>query len=138
MPATRVTVALNAKQSQKAPLLVPACASIDPLHGASIRALVFKAAQSKLRLKKPLRIYVGGTGHELLTEEDWKHNIRDDVVLLVSGGEEFVGVKRESNVHSKSLRGLLSTFALQTSVHQMSQHSSLTFGTSTSQPSLCC
>jgi hypothetical protein len=101
MPATRVTIALNAKQSQKAPLLVPASASADPVSATSIRALVFKTAQSKLRLKKPARVYVGGTGHELLNEEDWKRNIKDDVVLLISAGEDFVGVKRESGVHGK-------------------------------------
>jgi hypothetical protein len=101
MPATRITIALNAKQSQKAPLLTPASASLDPVSASSIRALVLKTAQSKLRLKKPTRIFVGRTGHELLTEEDWKRNIRDDVVLLISAGEEFVGVKRESGVHGK-------------------------------------
>jgi hypothetical protein len=44
---------------------------------------------------------VGGTGHELINEEDWKYNIKDDVVLLISAGEDFVGVKRESVVHGK-------------------------------------
>ncbi|KAH3918499.1 3'-phosphate/5'-hydroxy nucleic acid ligase [Parastagonospora nodorum] len=100
MPATRVTIALNSKQSLKAPLLIPASTSADPAASTSIRALVFKTAQSKLRLKKPTRIFVGRTGHELLTEEDWKTNIKDDVVLLLSAGEDFVGVKRESNVHA--------------------------------------
>jgi hypothetical protein len=99
MPATRVTLALNAKQTQKAPLLIPASATADPAAASSIRALVFKSAQSKLRLKKPSRIYLGGTGQELLSEEDWKRNIKDDVVLLVSAGEEFVGVKKESSTH---------------------------------------
>jgi hypothetical protein len=112
MPATRITVALNANQSQKAPLLVPASASPDPVQSGSIRALVFKTAQSKLRLKKPSRIYLGGTGHELLNEEDWKHNIKNDAVFLVSAGEEFVGVKRESSVHGKFILSILSTFAL--------------------------
>jgi hypothetical protein len=101
MPVTRVTIALNAKQSQKAPLLIPSSASADPSSATSVCALVFKNTQSKLRLKKPARVYVGGTGHELLNEEDWKHNIKDDVVLLISAGEDFVGVKRESGVHGK-------------------------------------
>jgi hypothetical protein len=101
MPATRITIALNAKQSQRAPLLIPASASPDPSNASSVRALVVKTAQSKLRLKKPTRIFVGGTGHELLSEDDWKSNIRDDVVLLLSAGEEFVGVKRESGGHGK-------------------------------------
>lgn len=101
MPATRVTIALNAKQSQKAPLLIPASATTDPAISTSIQALVFKAAQSKLRLKKPTRIYAGKTGEELLTEDDWRNNIKDDVILLVSAGEEFVGVKKESNIHGQ-------------------------------------
>jgi hypothetical protein len=111
MPATRVTIALNVKQCQKAPLLVPASALPDPVAATSIRALILKNAQSKLRVKKPTRIYVGRTGHELLTEEDWKRNIKDDMVLLISAGEEFVGIKRETGVHGVfSLRNL-STFA---------------------------
>jgi hypothetical protein len=99
--ATRVTVALNAKQSQKAPLLIPATISTDPSAADSIRALVFKTAQSKLRLKKPSRVYVGQTGQELRSEEDWQSNIKNDVVLLVSAGEEYVGVKKEVNVHGE-------------------------------------
>lgn len=94
MPSTRITVALNAKQSQKAPLLIPSSTSTDPTDPSSIRALVIKTTQSKLRLKKPSRIYVGGTGQELSTKEDWENNIKDDAVLLVSTGEDFVGVKK--------------------------------------------
>jgi hypothetical protein len=93
MPATRVTIALNTKQSQKAPLLIPA--------SAPARALVVKTAQSKLRLRKPTRVFVGGTGQELLSDNDWELYIKDDVVLLVSAGEEFVGVKKEANIHGK-------------------------------------
>lgn len=103
MPAIRVTVALNVKQSQKAPLLIPASATTDPIAATSIQGLVFKTAQSKLRLKKPSRVYVGRTGQELVNETDWKINVKDDVVLLVSAGEEYIGVKRESNIHSKSI-----------------------------------
>ncbi|KAF1840857.1 release factor H-coupled R [Cucurbitaria berberidis CBS 394.84] len=99
MPATRVTIASNAKQSQKAPLLIPASATTDPAAASSIREFVFKAAQSKLRLKKPTRIYVSPTGQELLTEEDWKNNIKDDVILLISAGEEYVGAKKGSSSH---------------------------------------
>jgi hypothetical protein len=99
MAATRITVALNAKQSSKTPLLIPASASADPAAASSIRALVFKAAQSKLRLKKPTRIYAGRSGQELLTEDDWKTNLKDDLVLLISGSEEYVGAKKESGVH---------------------------------------
>jgi hypothetical protein len=67
-------------------------------------------------LKRPARIYVGGSGHEPINEEVWKHNIKDDAVLLISAGEDFVGVKRESVVQGKFL-GILSTFALESPVH---------------------
>lgn len=102
MPTTRVTVALNSKQSQRAPLLVPASTPLDPTSSSSVKSLVFKAAQSKLRLKKPSRVYVAGTGRELLNEEDWQESLKDDVVLLVSAGEEYVGLrKEEKKAHGK-------------------------------------
>jgi hypothetical protein len=101
MPATRVTIALNTNQSQKTPLLIPPSASADPTVATSIRGLVFKTAQSKLRLKKPTRVYVSRSGQELRTEEDWKTNIRDDLVLLVSAGEDYVGIKKHAGVHGK-------------------------------------
>ncbi|KAF2866801.1 tRNA-splicing ligase [Massariosphaeria phaeospora] len=97
MPATRVTVALNAKQSQKAPLLIPASTSLS-----SIQEVVFKTAKTKLRLKKPTRIFVGGSGQELLSEEDWARHVCDDITLLVSAGEEFVGVRKEGKQHVDS------------------------------------
>jgi hypothetical protein len=99
MPAIRLTIALNANQSTKAPILIPASALTNPT--ASIREHVFKSAQSKLRLKKPTRVFVGGSGQELRDEEDWNSNIKDDVVLLVSAGEDYAGAVKESNVHRK-------------------------------------
>ncbi|MCJ1431375.1 hypothetical protein MMC27_000727 [Xylographa pallens] len=54
-----------------------------------------KAAQSKLRLKKASRVFVASTGQELLEESHWKRGMEDDVVLLVSAGEDFVGTKKE-------------------------------------------
>jgi hypothetical protein len=85
----------------KAPVKIPASASADPAAALSIRALVFKAAQSKLRLKKPTRVYVGRTSRELLAEEDWRLNVKDDIVLPISAGEVYVGAKNEENVHGK-------------------------------------
>jgi hypothetical protein len=99
--ATRVTVANNAKQSQKAPLVIPAAAVADPAAAGSMQSLVFKTAQSKLKLKKPTRVFVKQTGKELIDEKDWKDNIRNDAVLLVSTGEEYVGVKKEMIIHGK-------------------------------------
>ncbi|KAF9696008.1 hypothetical protein EKO04_005968 [Ascochyta lentis] len=96
----RVTVVNNAKQSQKAPLLIPASAIADPTVANSIRSHVFKSAQSKLKLKKPSRVYVGKTGQELTSKEGWRNNIKNDVVLFVSAGEEYVGARKEPTVHA--------------------------------------
>ncbi|OAK98985.1 release factor H-coupled R [Phaeosphaeriaceae sp. SRC1lsM3a] len=102
MPATRLTIACNANQSTKAPVIIPASAIHDPVASNSIRALVLKTAQAKLRVKKPTRIFISRTGEELLSEEDWSNNVKDDIVLLISAGEDFVGVKRESGVHPQA------------------------------------
>ena len=96
MPSIRVTVASNAKQSQKAPLIIPASTPHNPLSPSSSRTLVIKTAQSKLRLKKANRIFVAG-GKELTTEEDWKAALKDDVVLLVSTGEDYVGTRNDES-----------------------------------------
>ena len=90
MPSTRVTVASNAKQSQKAPLIIPSSTSCDPTSPVSFRSLVIKIAQSKLRLKKACRVFIAG-GKELVSEEDWKAALKDDVLLLVSAAEDYVG-----------------------------------------------
>ena len=95
MPAIRVTLASNSKQSQKSPLLISTSTPFDPTRDDSCRAVVIKAAQSKLRLKKASRIFVAKTGRELLVEQDWKDSLRDDVVLLISIGEDYVGAKKE-------------------------------------------
>lgn len=100
MPAIRCEVVLNSKQSQRAPSLIPASATPHPESTNSIRAFVFKTAQSKLRAKKPSRIFVGQTGQELLSEEDWKSHFKNDMVLLVSSGEDYVGAKSESKIHA--------------------------------------
>ena len=88
MSSTRITLALNSKQSQKAPLLIPASISSDPARSDSCRSLVIKTAQSKLRLKRASRIFIAGTGKEIISEEDWIISIRDDAILLVSPAEE--------------------------------------------------
>ena len=95
MPASRVTIASNSNQSQKAPLLIPSSASTNPAAGAiSCHSLVVKTAQSKLRLKKASRIFAHG-GKELKDQKDWEDVLTDDAVLLVSIGEEYVGSKVE-------------------------------------------
>ena len=101
MPATRVTVASNAKQSQKAPLLIPSSTSFDPTSPVSARSLVIKTAQSKLRLKKASRIFVSG-GKELTTENDWKAALKDDVWLLVSAGEDYVGSRNDEKLDPRN------------------------------------
>lgn len=101
MPATRVTVALNKNQSHKAPLIIPSSAPLDPNASSSVQALVVKTAQSKLRLKKPARFFVARTADELLVEADWARCIRNDVIVLVSAGEEYVGVNVSEGKHGE-------------------------------------
>ena len=98
MPATRITIASNSNQSSKAPLLIPASATSP----TAIKDLVIKTATSKLRIKKPTRVFAAKSGEELLTDEDWAKNLSNDVTLLVSAGEEYVGLRREKDgVHRK-------------------------------------
>lgn len=74
-----------------------------------MRSLVFKVAQSKLKLKKPSRVFVKETGQELVHDDQWNSNtIKNDVTLLVSTGEDYIGVKKESIVYGKCLP--MSTF----------------------------
>lgn len=100
MPATRVTIALNSKQSQRAPLLLPSSTPSNPSSPFSCRDLVIKTALSKLRLKKASRVFVAG-GRELLEQKDWEDVLKDDVVFLVSAGEEYVGAKKEGYLKDK-------------------------------------
>lgn len=94
MSLTRLTIALNTNQSTKAPLLIPASTT----SATALRNLVFRTAQSKLRLKKPTRVFAAGSGEELLSDEDWERIVgKNDRVLLVSAGEEYVGVKRKGD-----------------------------------------
>lgn len=95
MPPTRLTIALNSNQSTKTPLLVPPDASLNPTASKSCCSLVFNAAKTKLRLKKPTRLFVQGTGEELLDEDGWKRALKNDAVLLVSAGEDYVGLRKD-------------------------------------------
>lgn len=96
MPSIRVTVSLNTNQTLKTPLLIPTDVSFDPEHTRSIRSFVVKTAASKLRLRKVQRIFVARNGEELITEENWKAALKNDVILLVSAGEDYVGLKKEA------------------------------------------
>lgn len=59
-----------------------------------------KTALSKLRLKKASRVFVAG-GRELLEQQDWEDVLKDDVVFLVSAGEEYVGTKKKGCLEDK-------------------------------------
>ena len=100
MPATRVTVASNSKQSQKTPLLIPPSTSLNPNVSPSCSSLIIKTAQAKLRLKKASRIFVHG-GRELTHDQDWKDVLKNDVTFLVSCGEEYVGLKQYDDPTTK-------------------------------------
>ncbi len=106
MPSIRLTVALNSNQSTKTPLLIPPDTPLDPSASKSCYSLVLTTAKSKLRLKskKPARVFVQRTGEELLDEEGWKGALKNDIVLLVSGGEEYVGLRKEATEHSLDSR----------------------------------
>lgn len=56
---------------------------------------MFNTAKAKLRLQKPTRVFVQGTGEELLDENGWRRALKHDAVLLVSAGEEYVGLRKE-------------------------------------------
>lgn len=92
MPATRITIASNANQSSKSVLLVPSAISFDPASSSSCRSLVLTAAKSKLRLKKPSRIFIPG-GKELQHAQDWEDALKDDGILLISAGEDYLGAR---------------------------------------------
>jgi hypothetical protein len=96
MPSVRVTVSLNTNQTLKTPLLIPTGFSLNPSEAKSAHSFVVKTAAAKLRLKKVQRIFVARDGKELLTEADWKVALKNDAVLLVSAGEDYVGSKREA------------------------------------------
>ncbi|MCJ1399483.1 hypothetical protein MMC11_002685 [Xylographa trunciseda] len=71
-----------------------------------------KAAQSKLRLKKASRVFVAGTGQELLDESHWRRSMGDDMVLLVSAGEDYVGTKKEEPPSGENTTPDLETLSL--------------------------
>ena len=100
----RLTVASNSNYSLKAPLLDPSSTSLDPNSSPSCYSLVIKTAQSKLRLKKAQRVFVHG-GQELTSQRDWQQILKDDVLLLVSTGEEYVGLRMEDEHSNVGPRG---------------------------------
>ncbi|KAF2019018.1 hypothetical protein BU24DRAFT_340829 [Aaosphaeria arxii CBS 175.79] len=96
MPSTRLTLTLNTNRTTKCPLLIPSDLLLPTSSLTPLRNLVLKTATSKLRLKKPTRIFDVLTGKELLTFEDWTTALRDpDNTLAISAGEDFVGVPRK-------------------------------------------
>lgn len=101
MPSIRVTVSLNTNQSLKTPLLIPADSPLDPSDAKSVYSFVVKAAATKLRLKKVQRVFVARNGDELVTEEDWRGALKNDVVLLMSAGEDYVGLKKEAGRYAE-------------------------------------
>lgn len=82
MPSTRLTIISNASQNIRSTLLLPAT--------SDLRSSVLSLAKSKLRLKKPTRIFLPG-GQELATSDSISAVLADDLKLLISSGEEYVG-----------------------------------------------
>lgn len=83
MPSTRLTLVSNASQNLRCPLLLP---STSP----DCKIAIFATAKSKLRLKKPSRVFLPG-GHELHTPADILAILENDLTLLISVGEDYVG-----------------------------------------------
>jgi hypothetical protein len=81
---------------------------------------VFNTAKARLRLKKPTRVFVQGTGEELLDEDGWRRALKNDAVLLVSAGEEYVGLRKEV-VPEEDAKGI---FQLFNANHELNQTSS--------------
>src|SRR5579859_4125382 len=77
----RVTLINNSNQSSKTTFLLPTPAP----------TAIFKAAQNKLRLKKPSRIFLPG-GDEITSSPD--QHITNGTELLISCGEDFVGNRK--------------------------------------------
>lgn len=92
MPSTRLTLVLNTSQNLRCPLLL---SSSSP----DCKVTIFTTAKSKLRLKKPSRVFLPG-GHELHTPADILAVLKNDLTLLISAGEDYVGAV--SAVHSPS------------------------------------
>ncbi|KAL8741666.1 MAG: hypothetical protein Q9190_005755 [Brigantiaea leucoxantha] len=83
-------------------MLVPSPSSTEADPETLIRNLVIKEAKSKLRLKKPSRIFVHG-GHEISSSMDWRSHVKDDTVLLISSGEDYVGPRTDSRPDARGV-----------------------------------
>jgi len=84
----RVSLISNANQSQKTTFLLPTAST----------AAIFKAAKDKLRLKKPTRLFLPG-GDEI-TQDDLPNHSENGVELLISCGEDFIGLRKSNSTSS--------------------------------------
>ena len=95
MPAIRVTLVNNVKQTQKTVLLIPSSTTPDPSAPNSCKTLILSCAKSKFQSKKASRVY-DAKGRELQTTEEWQQALRNDAVLLVSkGDEDYIGASED-------------------------------------------
>lgn len=94
MPSTRITLASNANQSIRTIVLLS-----DPGTVQNILDL----SRNKLRIKKPKRLFVGGSGRELLGDEDVRVLVDDWYVML------FGSMKKGRNVDLWGFFALRST-----------------------------
>jgi len=90
----RVTLAANNKQTNKSIILLPS--SITDTH-----RFLLDSATKKLRIKKPSRIFVSG-GRELTSSTDYNSVLKNDITLLISSGEDYVG----NITHNAAVTGL--------------------------------
>jgi release factor H-coupled RctB family protein len=107
MPSVRVTLISNAQQNVR-------CAAVLSLTSETARTAILDYGKRKLRLKKPSRIFLPG-GQELDPSSPWLSIVQNDSVLLVSCGEEYVGVRSDA-ASASSPHGLVHIVARTTYV----------------------
>lgn len=112
MPSTRLTLASNASQNLRC-LLLLSSASPD------CKTAIFTTAKSKLRLKKPSRIFLPG-GEELHTSADILAVLKNDLTLLISAGEDYVGAAAPTPTPATAATATVHTVTSQLSLDPLS------------------
>ncbi|KAJ3196601.1 hypothetical protein HK101_008393 [Irineochytrium annulatum] len=88
----RLQLASNANQKLKALFVIrmPLASSLSSPTSTEFRTSLLQHAKNKLRIKKPTRVFLA-SGEEAITDIDLITNIRDDSIVLISAGENFIG-----------------------------------------------
>ena len=94
MPLIRTTIASNVNRSKRAPLLIsiPDPWDKNPFHYGRCLEIVHQEARKKLHLKHALRVYTTD-GKNIHGEQAWEDVLKNEVVLIVAGNEDYVGAR---------------------------------------------